>query len=91
MSVFSQFVNDKIRIIKKDDSDASKEIKANIEGNKICVHIQDLPNGLSIDQGDFIERILSNNKTERYLVLDPGYKTAFHTIPEYYEAKVKKQ
>jgi len=90
MSVFSQFLIDKIKIVKKDNSYTSPEIRAQVDKDKINVHCEDIPAGIDIEDGDFIDRVLPNDRLERYLVIDAGYKAAWQVFPERYECRVRK-
>lgn len=87
IAMFSQFQNDTIRIIKKDGTVLPTEIKAMVD-NKGLIHIHDIQ--IDIAEGDFIERFLPNNKTEKYLILDTRYHNAFYGIPARFECKVEK-
>lgn len=91
MSMFSQFHNDKIKIIKQNSKQSSAEIPAMVDNNKINVHCSDIPDGFDIEDGDFIDRIMPNDKYDRYIVLDNGYKPSFHSFPERFECKVRKR
>lgn len=90
--MFEILHNDNLKIIKK-DGQQSTMIKALVDKNTQTIHIlrKFLPQTFDIEEGDQIERLLPNNKTEKYLVVDPGYKPAFMTIPETYECKVQKE
>jgi len=91
MSAFSSLFTGKIRITKKDDSYTSKEIIAMVKVNEIHFHAEDLPYGLKIETGDYIDSILPNSNIDRYVVVTPNLKAAFMTIPAFYEVKVRKQ
>ena len=84
--MFDSFLNDKIRVINSQGDIVVDEIKAHVQPDKIDIH-----NGkINIKEGDYIERLLPNGNTEKYLVLDAAYHASFHAIPERYECIVEK-
>lgn len=83
--MFSDFMTDKIFIIKKDGT-KSKELKASVQSNKI--HFDDI--SILIEPDDIVERIMSNGGIEQYQVIDPCFYEAFHGISAHYQMKVRK-
>lgn len=83
--MFSEFMTDKIFIIKKDGT-KSKELKASVQSNKI--HLDDT--SILIEPDDIVERIMSNGGIEQYQVIDPCFFEAFHGIGAHYQMKVRK-
>lgn len=83
--MFSEFMTDKIFIIKKDGT-KSKELKASVQSNKI--HLDDA--SILIEPDDIVERIMSNGGIEQYRVIDPCFYEAFHGIGAHYQMKVQK-
>lgn len=85
MHIFSDLENDKIRVIKADGQQSSKEYKCTVSKNGI----QTFDVSIDVEEGDFIERLLSNGKTEKYLVSESQYSEGMPpTIPPFYEFKV---
>jgi hypothetical protein len=90
--MFEQFQTDKIKIIKKDSGAVSPEIKAMVDSKNCLIHIhtRNITEGWDINDGDYIDRILPDNRLDRYIVLDNGFKTSWQVFPERYECVVKK-
>ena len=86
MNPFEQFQTDIIRIISKDGSNISANLKAHVTSETISLY------DLSVDilEGDFIERDLPNNRVERYEIHEANYHDKFHVIPAHYTLKVRK-
>jgi len=86
MNPFEQFQTDTIRIISKDGSNTSADLKAHVTPGTIGLY------DLSVDvlEGDFVERDLPNNRTERYQIFEANYHDKFSVIPAHYILKVRK-
>jgi len=85
MHIFSDLENDTIRVIKADGRELSKEYKAVVSKNDI----QTFDVSIDVEEGDFIERLLSNGKTEKYLVSESQYSEGIPpAIPPFYKFKV---
>ncbi len=89
MNMLERSLNDIVRLIKP-DGQQFEDIKARVS-NKDIIYIYDV--SLPIEEGDTIERVLSNGLVEKYLVLDRGYQKAppqFRTVNDHYSVKVRK-
>jgi hypothetical protein len=62
-------------------------VKALVEPTKIFVDDAKLP----IEEGDRFQRELPNGLVEVYLVLDRGFHTGMHGIPDHYQVSVRKE
>lgn len=85
MHMFSNLESDTIRVIKADGLQLLKEYKAIVSKNAI----QTFDVSIDVEEGDFIERLLSNGKTEKYLISESQYNEGMPpTIPPFYKFKV---
>ncbi|TCC98802.1 hypothetical protein [Pedobacter hiemivivus] len=85
MHIFSDLENDTIRVIKADGQQLPKEYKAVVNRNDI----QTFDVSIDVEEGDFIERLLSNGKAEKYLVSESQYSEGMPpAIPPFYKFKV---
>jgi len=85
MHVFSDLENDTIRVIKADGQQLPNEYKCVVSKNGI----QTFDVSIDVEEGDFIERLLSNGKIEKYLVSESQYSEGMPpTIPPFYKFKV---
>lgn len=85
MHIFSDLENDTIRIIKANGAVNLKEYKCNI--SKGLIQTFDL--SIDVTEGDHIERVLPNGKSERYIVLDSQYNAGLPPIPPFYKFVVR--
>lgn len=83
--VFSQLMTDRISILKK-SGERIEDIKAAVSSNSITTDA----NGVLIEPGDLVSRKMSNGAQESFVVIDPGFHEAFHSIPAGYQMKVRK-
>lgn len=82
---FKNMMTDTIKVIKKDGNEYGT-YKASVQAKRIYL-IQSEP---LIEEGDTIQRIMSNGATEKYIVVDPGFKERFGTIQANYQMTVDK-
>lgn len=83
--MFDRFMNSKIKLIKQNGS-VVDNIKASIQDGRIFVNRSDI----IFDEGDTINRILSNGKVENYTIISATFYENFGGIPAHYELKVHK-
>lgn len=82
-------MTDKVSLLKQDGTRVDN-IRAQVGAKKIM--IDDVK--LAIEEGDLIERELPNGLTERFLVLDRGFKQGLggpSRIPPHYQVEVRKE
>lgn len=83
--MFDRMMQDRIVVIKADGT-RSREFKAVVARDKIVFDDTDFP----LDDGDFIERRLPHDRVELYEVLESGYQPGMGSIPDHYQATVRK-
>lgn len=83
---FEQFHNDIIRIISKNGSHTSIDLKANVTPGTINIYDVDI----DIVEGDIVERDLPKGRIETYEVIEANYKQKFSAFPAHYNLKVRK-
>ena len=83
--MFDEFMTDKI-IIKKENGDLIKDLKASVQESKIFLNHSDVV----IEDHDLIQQVLSNGTTKVFKVLDAGFQESFSAIDAHYQMKVKK-
>jgi hypothetical protein len=83
--MFGNFHQDNIKIIKKDGTVLEK-IKAVVQPKLIVIN----DSKLIIDEGDAIQRVLSNGKMEEYIVEEPTFYEEQVGLPAHYQLKVRK-
>ncbi len=85
MSIFNNFNQDTISLIKRDGS-IIENIKALVHSTKI------ITDNVSVcfDEGDTISRKLPNGKIDYYRVIDPVYTKGIYGIPDHYQIVVEK-
>jgi hypothetical protein len=82
---FSGMMNDIISVVKPDGR-RFDNIKSVVSKDTIVFDDVKVP----LEEGDFIERRLPSGMTEIYEVIDRGYFTGMHGIPNHYQTKVRK-
>ncbi|MEX1058565.1 MAG: hypothetical protein WED11_12595, partial [Natronospirillum sp.] len=70
----------------KQSGEVVEGIKASVQKGKIFIQRSDL----LIEQGDLLQRLMSNGAEETYRVIDPGFHEKFHSIPAGYQMDVHK-
>lgn len=83
--MFKNMMTDKISVAKTDGTEVTG-LFGSVQGDKIFL-MQATP---VIEPGDEILRHASNGITERYVVMDPGFKEGFGRIPKHYQMTVRK-
>ncbi|SFH84804.1 hypothetical protein SAMN05192551_103255 [Tindallia magadiensis] len=85
--MFNDILNDEVTLLKKNGS-KYESIKANVQPEKIFIMDETIP----IEEGDKIQRELSNGLIESYIVLDRGfYNVDMGRMSPHYQCKVKKE
>jgi len=82
--VFEAFMNEEATLRKK--TGETYKFKAMIQPTKIFTENERLP----VEEGDAVERTLPNGMTERYIVLERGFKAGIGGIANHYQMKVRK-
>ena len=85
MSRFSQMMNDRVALAKK-NGERHEDIPALVDSKMIFLEDVTLP----IEEGDRFERKLPNGIVESYLVLDPGFKKGVGGMPSHYQTQVRR-
>jgi hypothetical protein len=83
--MFSSMMNDRLSLKKADGTEVAG-LRGSVQGSNIFL-MQATP---VIESGDEILRHASNGTTERYVVVDPGFKEGLGSIPKHYQMTVKK-
>ena len=83
--MFSDFMIDKITLIKKDGS-KFENIPASVQKGKIFVE----GSKYLFEPGDLAIRRMSNGAEETFEIIDPGFIEKFHGIDEHYQMDVRK-
>lgn len=83
--MFSDFMTDKITLMKKDGS-KFENIPASVQKGKIFVE----GSKYLFEPGDLAIRKMSNGAEETFEIIDPGFYEKFHGINEHYQMEVKK-
>lgn len=84
-SMFAEFNTDLVDLVKKNGTNITK-IPASVQRNRIFIDDA----SLVIEDGDQFDHKLANGLTERYLVIDHGFKPAFSSMPAHYQVEVKR-
>ena len=79
-------LEDKITLVKQDGT-RYENVPAQVDPRMIFIDDAELP----VEEGDRLERVLSNGLIERYVVLDRGFYSAGGGFPAHYQAKVRKE
>lgn len=79
-------LRDKVTLVKK-NGQMHENIKANVQPNMISIFDETMP----IEEGDRIQRKLSNGLIESYIVLDRGFHSGIGIIKSHYQCKVRKE
>ncbi|MGG2114154.1 hypothetical protein ABFY60_27675 [Lysinibacillus pakistanensis] len=81
----SDMFNDKVTLMKLDGT-IVENIAASVQRDKIFID----DGTLLIEEGDILERKMSNGLTEKYEVTDRGYYEAFGAFDAHYQCDVRK-
>ncbi|RFU93664.1 hypothetical protein DYP60_13635 [Sphaerochaeta halotolerans] len=84
--MLSGFPKSTISIINRDGEVLYQNIKAVFADNMFL--IEDIK--LIFEEGDIIEKLLPNGKSERYEILETGFNEGLSTIPAHFQTKVRK-
>lgn len=82
---FEEFARDEISLVKRDGTQIDS-IKAQVGSGKITVWEASLP----FEDGDTLLRKLTNGYTERYTILDTGFRKGIEGIPDRFYMTVRK-
>ena len=82
---FDDLLTDTVSLLKQ-NGEVVEGIKASVQKGKIFIQRSDL----LIEQGDLLQRLMSNGAEETYRVIDPGFHEKFHSIPAGYQMDVHK-
>ena len=85
MSIFSDRLNDRVALAKK-NGERHEDIPALVDSNIFFIVDVTLP----IEEGDRFDRRLPNGLVESYVVLDPGFKMGAGGIPSHYQTQVQR-
>ena len=83
--MFSDLMRDSLTVKKLDGTEFPR-LRGSVQGDKIFL-MQTTP---VVESGDEVFRHASNGTTERYVVLDPGFKEGLGSIPPHYQMKVRR-
>lgn len=83
---FRDFLNEHVTLIKKDGR-RFENLPAAVQSDVIMTNDPQIP----IEDGDSFERRIPSGVTERFLILDAGFKPKFHSFDAHYQSKVRKE
>lgn len=84
--MLSSFPKSTISIVNRDGDVLYQNIKAVFADNTFL--IEDIK--LIFEEGDIIEKMLPNGKSERYEILETGFTEGLSSIPAHFQTKVRK-
>ena len=84
--MLSSFPKSTISIVNRDGDVLYQNIKAVFADNMFL--IEDIK--LIFEEGDIIEKLLPNGKSERYEIIETGFTEGLSTIPAHFQTKVRK-
>jgi hypothetical protein len=84
MDIFKKLGTETVTLVKKDGQ--RHEIAAHVQADVIFTQDMKAP----IETGDEFERRIPGGILERFIVTEPGYQRRVASLPEHYQAKVRK-
>ena len=85
MNFFGSFPTECVTLVKK-DGQRFEDLRAIVQSNLITTYDPKIP----IEDGDQFERQLPSGIVDVFTVVDSGFQQRFHSIPAYYQSKVRK-
>lgn len=82
---FDDLMTDIVKVLSQSGK-VVENVKASVQKSKILI----LRSDILIENGDLVQRLMSNGAEETYEVIDPGFHEKFHDIPAGYQMDVKK-
>ena len=86
MGIFNSMLNDTVSLIKPDGR-RFDNLPASVQSGMIFTMDPKIP----IEDGDEFERSTLSGVTERFRVIDAGFRQALHDLPASYQSKVQKE
>lgn len=83
---FRDFLNEHVTLVKKDGR-RFEHLPAAVQSDVIMTNDPKIP----IEDGDAFERKIPSGITERFLILDAGFKPKFHSFDAHYQSKVRRE